>query len=134
MSTRLAAALSLLSCLAIAPAALADVGPPDDMGCTVAEVQKEGTTCRDCRGSFQAPDQCSERFAGTNFKYTCKTSGSSVWTEVWCDGPPEEAEEEDEDDGCAFAGVPAAASGTFAAGVLIAAAAAWARRRRRPEG
>lgn len=82
--------------LSLFSAALADIppGPFYREDCTVEKKEQEGTTCVACGSSHGAgsdSDQaCEDEYAGTNYAYVCQTYGASVWTEVWCDGPPAE--------------------------------------------
>jgi len=89
MSRRFASVLALLiaSPLAFARAAQADVPPPPGYveTCTVAQQQTGGARCEECRASFQDASACATRFASTQMQQRCKTSGASVWTEVWCE-------------------------------------------------
>ncbi len=77
--------------------ASADVspGPFYREDCTVDRKEQEGTTCDTCTGSYSDGDSgeaspCEEAFGETDYTYVCSTHGASVWTEVWCDGPPNE--------------------------------------------
>jgi MYXO-CTERM domain-containing protein len=89
MFRRFASVLALLiaSPLAFAGAAQADVPPPPGFveTCTVAQQQTGGARCEECRASFQDASACATRFASTQMQQRCKTSGASVWTEVWCE-------------------------------------------------
>ena len=102
--------------LLIAQTALADVapGPLYREDCTVQKKEQEGTTCQTCSGSMSGSDtglpECEATFADTDYTYVCKTYGASVWTEVWCDGPPR--------DGCAHARGGAGAA-LLIAGLLL---------------
>ncbi len=51
----------------------------------MAQQQTGGARCEECRASFQDANACATRFASTQLQRRCKTSGASVWTEVWCE-------------------------------------------------
>lgn len=59
--------------------------------CTASRRQQAGTTCVECRswhGADREGEQsCADQYKETDYSYVCQTSGASVWTEVWCDGP-----------------------------------------------
>ncbi len=112
--------LVLVLSLAFAGTALADVvpGPVGPENCTVAKKQQDGTICESCDTSAGAEETCEDLYEGTDFTYVCSSSGTSFWTEVWCDGPPRE--------GCSIAG-PGAAS---AVALLLAGLGLLAVRRR----
>lgn len=116
--------------------ARADVPPPDDYveQCTVALKEQPGTTCEACQNSyesFQGNDPCKTKYAGTNFTKACKSWGASVWTEVWCDGPPR-PDSADSDSGCSctHVGIGKSAPVTVPVGLALVALA-FARRSRR---
>lgn len=89
----LPAALALIWC----GTAAADIapGPGYVETCTVAKKETASTTCEECASGRDADGICDELYEGTEFEYVCQTSGATVWTEVWCDGPPRV--------GCSFA-------------------------------
>lgn len=93
--------LTLSVCFA--SVALADVVPvaPAPETCTVDKKEQEGTVCEECVTTPSPDEPCEDQYEGTDFEYVCSSDGVSVWTEVWCDGPPRE--------GCSMAG-PGAAS------------------------
>ena len=85
----------MLSLMLILSAA-ADIspGPLYREECTIDQKEQKGTTCDSCRGSHAESDSglsmCESKFEDTDFTYVCKSYGASSWSEVWCDGPPNE--------------------------------------------
>jgi hypothetical protein len=73
--------------LAFAGVAHADVPPPPGYveTCTVEQQQTGGARCEACRANFQDASACETRFASTQMQRRCRTTGASVWTEVWCE-------------------------------------------------
>lgn len=115
--------LLLLLHLATARADVAP-GPFHREDCTADKKEQDGTTCVECSSWYgaetdTASETCEEQYAGTAYTYVCQTDGASVWTEVWCDGPPRE--------GCGCA----AGSGSAASAALGLALLGLVRRRRR---
>ena len=82
----LPAALTLIWC----GTAMADIapGPGYVEDCTVAKKEQSGTTCEECGSGRDNETLCADLDEGTEFEYVCQTTGATVWTEVWCDGPP----------------------------------------------
>ena len=79
--------LIILPLLAFVPAARADIPPPPGYveGCTAAKQQKRGETCIECRDAYHADrEACTRKWTQQGYTQRCKTSGASVWTEVWC--------------------------------------------------
>ena len=76
--------------LTFATTAWADVapGPGYVEDCTVGKKEQAGTTCEECATGRDNDGECEEFYADTAFEYVSQTSGATVWTEVWCDGPP----------------------------------------------
>jgi hypothetical protein len=79
-------ALALSTSLLVASIARADLAPPPgyDEPCTLEKVQKDGQDCKLCKTYHgNPPDHCSTE-AGEGYSQSCRTSGASVWSEVWC--------------------------------------------------
>jgi len=76
--------------------ARADLAPdPGEPECSVAAAQAEGKTdCTECSAWHGEPDKCNS-MATQGYTQSCRSSGASVWHEVWCKGqaaaPPAEA-------------------------------------------
>lgn len=76
--------------------ASADLPPsPDEPECSVAAAQAEGKSdCTQCDTYHAEPDKC-KSLAAQGYTQSCRSSGASVWHEVWCKGqsaaPPAEA-------------------------------------------
>lgn len=66
--------------------AWADVPNPDAEPCSVSDSSSDGRICESCGTSYEDPDACANRYAGTEFTRDCTSGGASVWTEVWCIG------------------------------------------------
>lgn len=139
MNSRLLSLLVLSSSTFVASAASADVPPSPGYveTCTVANESGQGRECRSCDTYHgNPPDYCEGLVGAGGFTRACRTSGASVWSEVWCKGaaaapaqapapapatsPAVAAAENTEDDGCSVAN---GAVGTNAA--LWMALAAW---------
>ncbi len=73
--------------LVVARPADADVPPPPGYveTCTVEQQQTNGARCEACRAGYQDANACATRFASTQLRRRCRTSGASSWTEVWCE-------------------------------------------------
>jgi MYXO-CTERM domain-containing protein len=112
----------LLMTLTFAATAWADVapGPGYVEDCTVGKKEQAGTTCEECASGRDREGECEEFYADTDFEYACQTSGATVWTEVWCDGPPRP--------GCSLS--PEAAASPAVAFALATLALLLIRRRR----
>ena len=84
----------LVLMLSLSAAADISPGPLYREDCTIEQKEQEGTTCDSCSGNRPEADsglsECESKFEGTDFTYACNTYGASTWTEVWCDGPPNE--------------------------------------------
>lgn len=138
-NSRLLSVLVLSSGSLVASVATADVPPSPGYveTCTVANESGPGRECRSCDTYHgNPPDYCQGLIGTGGFTRACRTSGASVWSEVWCkgDAPPAPAPEpapisataatpaaeNTEDDGCSVAN---GAVGTNAA--LWMALAAW---------
>jgi hypothetical protein len=79
-------AIALGTSLLVASIARADVAPPPgyDEPCSLEKVQKDGQDCKLCKTYHGHPaDYCSKE-AGEGYSQSCRTSGASVWSEVWC--------------------------------------------------
>jgi len=76
----------LLLALTIPSLARADVPPSPDYveRCTVAKEQGPGTECINCGDAYHSDRDACERKYGGDYSRRCKTSGASVWNEVWC--------------------------------------------------
>lgn len=138
MNSRLPSLLAFAFSSLLANAASADVPPSPGYveTCTVANQGGPGRECRSCDTYHgNPPDYCEGLVGAGGFTRACRTSGASVWSEVWCKGvaavpPPTPAPapvaaatpaaENREDDGCSVAN---GAVGTNAA--LWMALAAW---------
>lgn len=76
--------------------ARADLAPgPAEPECSVEAAQAEGKTdCTQCDTYHAEPDKCNA-LATQGYTQSCRSSGASVWHEVWCKGqaaaPPAEA-------------------------------------------
>ena len=80
----------LLLGLAFPSGAQADIAPPPDYveSCTV-EAQGPGKECTLCGDAYHGDrDACEKKHAGAGFERRCRTSGASVWEEVWCKTSP----------------------------------------------
>ncbi len=67
--------------------ALADVAPPPDYveSCTLANHQRPATECQLCGDAYHGePEACRNKLGATGYTRSCRTSGASVWNEVWC--------------------------------------------------
>jgi hypothetical protein len=64
----------------------ADVAPPPDYveRCNVERVRGPGEQCESCGTFFREPNKCVESLGSQGFQQRCRTSGASVWTEIWC--------------------------------------------------
>jgi hypothetical protein len=83
MPARLALLPALCALFAlVAPLARADVPPPGGETCTLAH-QSGSTGCEECGANFNAPDTCAS-LAQKGLEQRCRTSGGTVWTEIWC--------------------------------------------------
>lgn len=140
MTSRLLSLLVLSSGSFVASVASADVPPSPGYveTCTVANESGQGRECRSCDTYHgNPPDYCEGLVGAGGFTRACRTSGASVWSEVWCKGAAAApaptpapapapvaaatpAAENGEDDGCSVAN---GAIGTNAA--LWMALAAW---------
>lgn len=87
--------LAALIALSFAASARADVPPPPGYveSCTAATQQQAEEVCVDCNTFHGEPTRCRDTLGTTGHTQRCRTSGASVWTEVWCrarteaDGP-----------------------------------------------
>ena len=52
--------------------------------CSVTMVSASELTCESCEASYESPELCSERYAGTDYAQFCTTDRMAYWTEVWC--------------------------------------------------
>lgn len=74
----------------------ADLPPgPNEPECSVESATAEGKTdCTKCDAYHGEPDKCNS-MATQGYTQSCRSSGASVWHEVWCKGqsaaPPAEA-------------------------------------------
>jgi MYXO-CTERM domain-containing protein len=71
--------------------ALADL-PPDPSyveQCTLEKQKKAGDDCVECTASYDQEEACKEKHASEGRSKRCRTSGASVWTEIWCRGGAE---------------------------------------------
>jgi hypothetical protein len=88
MKMRLAVFLGIgVVMLTLSVSALGDVVPPPDYveTCTVAKAQRTDEQCVDCGDSYHAePNACAERYGAEGYRRRCRTSGASVWSEIWC--------------------------------------------------
>jgi hypothetical protein len=66
--------------------ALADAAPFDDddddsaATCSLIELEFSGMQCEACN-----PDECEERFTGTQFEYECTNYEGDTELEIWCE-------------------------------------------------
>jgi len=68
-------------------AARADIAPSPDFveTCTVGRQQRAGETCVECGDSYHgAPDACARQYEPRGYARRCRSSGASVWNEIWC--------------------------------------------------
>ncbi len=72
--------------LTLTGVAFADVPPPEDYveTCTVARQQKVGETCVACSVSMSDPTVCSTQYEPQGYALRCRTSGASVFSELYC--------------------------------------------------
>jgi len=113
-----------------ATGARADVPPPDGYveECTVEKKEQPGTDCKACPNNPSNPqDYCAQQ-VGAGYTKVCNSYGASVWTEVWCNGPPRPAEEES--GGCSLGRSPSEGGVPWLGTALAAMAWILARRRR----
>lgn len=80
------AAVAALALLGSGPVALADVAPPPDYveRCVLGNHQAAGLECQECSTNFSDPNKCATSLQPGGFQHRCRTSGASVWTEIWC--------------------------------------------------
>ena len=78
-------AVALLA-LAWSAVARADIPPPPGYveQCTIDKACKKGEEGDDCRAWHGDTTACEKKHAKDGFEYRCRTSGASVWSEVWC--------------------------------------------------
>lgn len=77
----------LLLALAIPSVARADIAPPSGYveSCTVDNEQVPDKPCLLCGDAYHGDvDACEKKHAGAGYERRCRTSGASVWNEVWC--------------------------------------------------
>ncbi|MEC7984535.1 MAG: hypothetical protein VX278_05190 [Myxococcota bacterium] len=77
----------ILGCMYFSTVVRADMLPSKDFieTCTVEKQQKEKESCLSCGDAyFDDVDACKNRYASQGYTKRCKTSGASVWTEIWC--------------------------------------------------
>ena len=87
MKPSLVALSGLVLAIAVPSLARADVPPPPGYveSCTVEKQQGAGETCLSCGDAYHGDrDACDRQHAGNGYSRRCRTSGASVWTEVWC--------------------------------------------------
>lgn len=75
--------------LALPSLARADLPPPPGYveSCTVEKQQGPGDECLVCGDAYHGDvDACERKHAATGHTRRCRTSGASVWQEVWCKG------------------------------------------------
>lgn len=73
--------------LAIASVSRADIPPPRGYveKCTVKKQEDRRTECILCGDAYHGDvDACERQHAAAGYERRCKTSGASVWEEVWC--------------------------------------------------
>ena len=90
LSRGLAPAGFLLALLLASAPASADIPPPPGYveKCTVEQAQaRTGHTCEMCGDAYHGDrEACVNKYAETQtMSRECRTSGASVWDEVWCD-------------------------------------------------
>lgn len=87
MKPSLVALPGLVLALVVPSLARADLPPPPGYveSCTVEKQQGAGESCLACGDAYHGDvDACQRQHAGDGFARRCRTSGASVWTEVWC--------------------------------------------------
>jgi hypothetical protein len=87
----------------------ADVAPAPDFveTCTLGRQQRNGETCVECGDSYHgAPDACARQYEPQGYSRRCRSSGASVWDEIWC--KPKTAVEPTPEDDQRFAQPPPA--------------------------
>ena len=78
-------ALTLMLSLA-ALNARADIAPAGKETCSLDQLDTDGLVCESCRTSHEEPNACSDKYRDSEFTQQCRSSGASVWTEIWCTG------------------------------------------------
>jgi hypothetical protein len=87
MKPSLVALPGLVLAFAVPSLARADVPPPPGYveQCTAEKQQGAGEECLSCGDAYHGDrDACDRQHAGNGYARRCRTSGASVWTEVWC--------------------------------------------------
>ena len=82
-----AAAVALVS---IPLAARADLAPEPGYveTCTLANHAKADNECVECSTYHGEYDKCVKQFEPKGYTQACRTSGASVWSEIWCKAKP----------------------------------------------
>lgn len=72
--------------------ALADVPPSPGFveTCTLQNHQRPGLECEQCRPHFRDLERCKRTYQDRGYFEVCRTSGSSVRSEIWCRSKKEE--------------------------------------------
>ncbi|MBK7584045.1 MAG: hypothetical protein IPI67_28090 [Myxococcales bacterium] len=72
-----------------AGSARADLPAPGPETCSLEKQQKPGEDCVSCSASFEDTEACKTKHSASGYSQRCRSSGASVWTEVWCRESPE---------------------------------------------
>lgn len=85
LSSSLVAAAAIFASVA-ATTVRADVPPEPDYveSCTVANHKTAANACVSCDTYHGDVDKCSRDYGTKGYTRACRTSGASVWSEVWC--------------------------------------------------
>jgi hypothetical protein len=80
------AGLALLATAAAPLATRADVPPPPGYveTCTLEKQQKAGEECQSVQPYFRDRYKGQRELGSKGFTLRCKSSGASVWKEIWC--------------------------------------------------